>query len=521
MGEERLRHASDGRAAVTPKPTQYPVQRRFGLWGLWAGLLGGLLLLSPLAGLILAMVFWCTGAVWRRDELPVLPFCLGFQSLCVGSSFIYQQVVGRYPRGDALGLSSDLEQAVFLSAVGLLVVTIGVRTGIDAMSATLPRRKHSGLPEYDIGRLFWLVVAVYWINWAVEIRPIAILYDLSQVIYNILAFRMVLLCLLLVSILQQERGYRYGAAALILVCVPTVISPMSNFKEIPFLVMIVLAGQWRPWSESRAERRRSYHRMCQAAALVAVLFFTGVVWVGGMKTVWRSSLADGSVSGSPMEKVVAFGSTLVSTAPRVSMAAGVEQLTARVSAGLDYFSIVLERVPAIVPHANGSMTLRALRHIAQPRFLFPDKENLVSSSWLIREYVGIQAAGDESGTSVGLGYIPEFYIEYGVPGMFLALFLYGALIGGLYIGLCQVAPSQALFVSAAAVMFPQHFANYESEFAKLLGGVLQTFLVFAVLLFVSRGWFQRRFSSPATIGMPQRRRGIVTAPAHGARRRHA
>lgn len=504
---------------MTRKPITYPVQRRFGLWGLLVGLLGGVLLLSPLAGFVLATLFWCTGAVWRRDELPVLPFCMGVQSFGVGSSFIYQQVVGTYPSAAGTFLG-DLERAVFLSAVGLLVVTIGVRSGMDAMSAALPQRKYSGFPEYDIRRLFWLVVVAHSINWAVEIQPLAIAPDLSQVIYNILAFRMVLLCLLIVSILQQERGYSYGAVAFIIAFVPSVIFPTSKFKDVLFVLLIVLAGQWRPWSESRLERRRTYHGAFPAAALAAVLLIIGVLWGGGVKQAWRSSLATNYVNASPMEKVAAFGSTVVSTAPQVRVAAGVEQLAARASAGMDYFSIVLERVPAIVPHADGRLTLRALRHIAQPRFLFPDKDNLGSSSWLIRAYVGVNAAGDESGTSVALGYIPEFYIDYGVPGMFLALFLYGALIGCLYIGLRQFAPSQVWFVSAAAVMFPQTFASHESEFAKVLGGVVQTFVVFAALLFVG-GWIQRRFSSAAASGMPQRGRRVVAAPAHAAPRRHA
>jgi len=100
---------------------------------------------------------------------------------------------------------------------------------------------------------------------------------------------------------------------------------------------------------------------------------------------------------------------------------------------------------------------------------------------LVRRYAGLAVAGDEEGTSIGLGYIPEFYIDFGVPGMFFALFAYGLLLGLLFQAMTVFSPSYGLFVSATSVMFLLQFGAM-GEIAKQLGGFVQTFVIFGLLL---------------------------------------
>ena len=86
----------------------------------------------------------------------------------------------------------------------------------------------------------------------------------------------------------------------------------------------------------------------------------------------------------------------------------------------------------------------------------------------------------------------QFYIDFGIPGMFVPLFIYGLLIGLAYQAVLLVAPSHLFFSSTVTVLCLQHFSSYEGEIAKLLGGFAQTFLIFVVLLHVLGPWLHQR-----------------------------
>ena len=71
----------------------------------------------------------------------------------------------------------------------------------------------------------------------------------------------------------------------------------------------------------------------------------------------------------------------------------------------------------------------ALVHIVTPRFLNPDKPDLISDSELVRKYAGAAVAGSESNTSIAFGNAAESYVDYGLPWMFVPIVIFGFLIG--------------------------------------------------------------------------------------------
>ncbi len=66
-----------------------------------------------------------------------------------------------------------------------------------------------------------------------------------------------------------------------------------------------------------------------------------------------------------------------------------------------------------------------------PRFLFPDKP-VLDDSERTRTYTGMNVAGMEQGTSIGIGYIGESYVDFGPVKMFAPIFLLGLLYGLIY-----------------------------------------------------------------------------------------
>jgi hypothetical protein len=118
-----------------------------------------------------------------------------------------------------------------------------------------------------------------------------------------------------------------------------------------------------------------------------------------------------------------------------------------------------------------------------PRFLFPRKESLGSDSTLVRRFTGLQVAGEEQGTSIGLGYLIEFYVDFGIPGMLLGPFVFGLLVGIAIRTIALVAPSKPMYLGVIAAIMVQHFMSLDGNLAKIVGGLITAFCVQGALLF--------------------------------------
>jgi len=491
--------------STTRSSTEYPLQSVFIKWGSVAALLGGVCFVSPLAGLAFFVVFAVAGAVWRPGE-PALAYCLAFQWLFIVTGYFYFCVTGAYPED---GIVGDIDAAVLLCLAGLIALAAGMRSGIAVLAKTVdnsrPNSKDWQTP-YDIPRLFWLTIAFGAVNWFTEISPMLIWFDGAQIIYRLLQFRHLFFFLLLLTVIRRQHGFDYGAVAFLVYLVPALTSHMSAFSG-PFIVLFLAAvSEWRPWSRHGWERWRSNRAYRHAAVIAMLLVVMGLVWTGGVKGVWRPRVLSGEVSGSPLDKAFAFTATVAETAPNIRVGSAGHDLSKRMSSDVGYFADTLARVPVVVPHANGNLTWRAVNHVLKPRILFPDKENLGSDSWLVELYAGRAAAGWESNTSIALGYMAEFYIDYGIPGMFVALFTLGTLVGLLYRSAILFCPSYDLY---RAVVFglAAHFSTYGAELAKMTGGLLQTYIIFGGLLLVLGRPIHRFLLTPqASIAVPKRRR---------------
>ena len=470
---------------------QYPLQRLFFWYGLFGALTVALLLWSAVAGFSVLVVFLATSVVWNRDELPVLPYCIAYQWLFIVSGYFYQLAAGYYPGADATG---DVDSAVLMSCAGLLVIVVGIRLG------QLPFRRRYGADRekidlmatrYRIPRLFWIVLVVYTVNWFVDVSPMDIAFNVAQILYRILEFRDFFLLLLFLAIIKQRRGYRYGVAALAYTIIPKFSSMMSQFSGVLVLVLIVAAGLWRPWSQLKSERRRNLRLVTFGVLFGTMMFILAVVWNGAIKPVWRPANLNNEVVGTPMERVEAFTKVVTESVPSMDWGPAVESTVARLSSGTQYFSLVMLRVPDVVPYEQGALTGRAIEHILVPRFIYPEKVNLGTDSWLVEKYAG-RRVSEEAETSIGLGYMAQLYIDFGPYWMFAAIFVFGLLLGGIYGFYLLHAPSADFFMGMAAITFLQHFTSLEGELAKLLGGLVQSLIIYGIILYFFGGRMHRR-----------------------------
>jgi hypothetical protein len=461
---------------------QYPLQQLFFWYGLFSALTIGLLLWSAIAGFSALVVFLAAGIVWNRDELPVLPYCIAYQWLFIVAGYFYQLVAGYYPGADAAG---DVGSTVLLSCTGLLVIVIGIRLG------QLPFRRRFRADQkeldlmttrYRIPLLFWIVIVVYTVNWFIDVSPMDIAFNVAQIIYRILEFRAFFLLILFLAIIKQRKGYRYGVAALVYTIVPKFASMMSQFSGVLVLVLIVVAGLWRPWSQLKSERRRNLRLVTCGITFGVMMFLVSIVWNGAVKPVWRPANLNNEVDGTPVEKIEAFTKIVVDSVPAMDWEMALETTVARLSSGTQYFSLVLLRVPDVIPYEEGALTSRAIEHILVPRFIYPEKINLGTDSWLVEKYAG-RRVSDEEETSIGLGYMAQLYIDFGPYWMFAAIFVFGLLLGVIYGFYLLHSPSADFFMGMAAITFLQHFTSLEGELAKLLGGLVQSLIIYGIILY--------------------------------------
>jgi hypothetical protein len=482
LNQRRSRaHLTNAVKSIARENPVYPLQRRALIAGAIIGSVAGLMLWNALAGYALFVLAAIIGLLWRKEEPPVLVFCLCFQWLFIAVGYFYLLLTGAFPFQDfALG---DLEGATFLSLLGLLAIIFGARLGIRLLARKSQTVSSQTNPPtaYDIRLLFWAVVCLYITNWFFEIFPRELAFNQAQLISTILSVRDIFLCLLLLSVFAQRTGYRYAIAAAIFVTLPQSISQHSAFSWIFIFIGVALLREWRPWLKLPQVRRRNRLIVAAASGIGIVLLFLALVWQGGVKDNWRYMLRVETSLSSPVDKLGALAVIIQKTYSNLEWADAAESLATRLC-GTFYFSHTLLHVPRRVAHEDGALTQRAINHTLKPRFLFPDKPDLGSNSWLIWQYTGLPAAGEESETSIGLTYMAEFYVDYGRYLMFVALFGWGLLIGLIYGWILRRAPSLLMAGATVIVLFPQPFSSFEGEIAYLLGGLIQTTLVFVVLL---------------------------------------
>ena len=140
---------------------------------------------------------------------------------------------------------------------------------------------------------------------------------------------------------------------------------------------------------------------------------------------------------------------------------------------------MINNVPRSIPYANGERMLSAFGNLI-PRIIYPQKPDLGGDSWLIRKYANVNAAGDESGSSIGMGYPTELYIDFGV---------WGVVIGGILLGLifalgkklvAYLAPNPDLANMCLAITLYASFLSSDASLVKMVSSLVYSLVMFAV-----------------------------------------
>jgi hypothetical protein len=215
-------------------------------------------------------------------------------------------------------------------------------------------------------------------------------------------------------------------------------------------------------------------RWQMAVALAASLL--GLSLLQAVKPTLRTSIAEQHVTG-PLDSLQRLSSLLwdrVRTGELVDTQTDPGDTLVRFDQGW-IIARIMTHVPAEIPYANGQTIMDAITFSILPRFLFPDKLQGASQK-IFATYTGTDLAG---GTRMGLGIIGEFYANFGLWGGVAGSFVYGLVIGWVFLIFADRAQKNPLWWAAAStVLLPSVEPGFNLE--DILNHVVKA----AVVLFI-------------------------------------
>ncbi|PYR73742.1 MAG: hypothetical protein DMF87_24790, partial [Acidobacteria bacterium] len=247
--------------------------------------------------------------------------------------------------------------------------------------------------------------------------------------------------------------------------------------------------------------RRDVRHWAFAGVLALILAVSSIVWIS-VRGQLRQEIDDEVLSASRVER---FDRARTLTSGLASEGASdyADATTTLIDRlwAIKYPAMAIERVPALVPHTNGEMMRTALVHIITPRFLYPDKPDLVSDSELVRKYAGVKVAGLESNTSIAFGYVAESYVDYGLPWMFLPVIIFGLLVGVTFQMWLSVIQHRDLAIALNTVTYWLALYLFERSWAKMLGLTITLMVYLGGLVYLVDQWLLMRRAQMARSGL--------------------
>ncbi|MGQ0456055.1 MAG: hypothetical protein ACT4OU_03215 [Hyphomicrobium sp.] len=403
----------------------------------------------------------------RPGEPPVFMFAVSFQWLQVSTKLLNATYLG-VGMGDLAG-AQEIEQALVYSLAGLVALSLGFKLAVSRSKFDVGQAT-AQFAQMPVIQAFYLYVAGSVVaTFLLLLRNVT--PGLAQPLLAAAEIKWVVFFVFACAALRQHQHLWLLAAVVAFEIVIGLSGYFSEFKEVLFVGFVAALT---------VQRKYSGRAICVLALLAAVGISLAVVWTT-VKPAYREYLNEGTgrqiVDRDVDERLETLG-TIVASQDADTLARGAQALVDRLGY-IDYFSYAIRFVPTFEPHANGAMWGAALSHILMPRILFPDKEALPNDSLVTMRYTGVRVHGVN--TSVSIGYMGETYIDFGVPGMFVPIFLLGGVYGLMYANILRTGlPSVFAFPAAVVTLLGAY--SFETALPKIVGSIIMTFIVMRLLL---------------------------------------
>ena len=444
-----------------------------------AGLAGWLISGDWLIGLC-SFVLALGWVVLQADEGPpvmALAFTLQWITVCIG--LYYVDLTGRPLQAT---LASDYRTMMLIGLGCLVALLAGLWAGQWLISRLKPLEGVRPLYALTFKSLVLCYVVGTFFTGAVQTLAWSF-PTITQAIIAITFLRLGLLYLVLRRLVAADR-WLVMAGVLVFEVGLGVTGFHAGFRE-P-LIMAVLAFL------ERFDRRNVRHWASLGVIFVA-MGFLGVAWMSVRVDYRERYLADEAFSqnrGARLDNLTA-ATRHWATQDQGELYSNIDSFIDRLWA-IYYPALAVSRVPDVIPHTDGQLMLNTLQFVFEPRIFFPDKPEVGSDSDLVRKYSGVYVAGEESSTDIAFGYAAESYIDFGVPLMFIPVFIWGTFMGACYGCIFKYYRHRDIAVSIATVICWLSLYLFERSWAKTigLGGTLMIY-VGGLSFLLDRLWYEK------------------------------
>jgi hypothetical protein len=248
------------------------------------------------------------------------------------------------------------------------------------------------------------------------------------------------------------------------------ISFFADFKSFIFFILI----PYLSYNQVTTSKMRTL-------ALSSVgIFILAFIWTG-VKSDYRQFLNQGSRSQAVLVEKDVASRYLFDAVRDFDIAKQNNTMKALIDriSYIDYFSACMAYVPIFLPHENGKILKQSVFHILMPRIFFPNKGAIDDSDHL-NKYTGLYFANASKGVSFSLGYVGDFYIDFGLPAMLIPIFLFGILIGFILLNIYKTSASPfwgaALLTASFNVLY-----KLENSQIKFIGNLIWFWIVFYLI----------------------------------------
>ena len=442
----------------------------------WCGALAsvGLLTSNPfLSALGVAVLPPIVVLLWRPDHPPVLLFAVLLQWLQV-----FVPIIQANAAGEVLGTTQklpELQTAALLGIVTVFTLALGMRLGSGTTGRVDTAHSMIGGDTPRWGRL----LASYVLTLLVSVTAwdiIALAPGAMQVVLTVARLRWVVLFIVFLyapsdrsistlakTLFAFEIVYGFGGF-------------FSGFKGVVYLAALA----------ALTPRRVRLRFLTPATVALGIVLMVLILFWQTIKADYRGYLNQGTgqqeILVSPSERA-SFLLEYIDTLGFDSWIRGFDSMVDRIGY-LEYFARSIQMVPARIPHQEGRLWGEIVPHVLMPRLLFPEKRAIHDSD-RTNEFTGVRVADASEGTSIGIGYAAESYIDFGPIFMFIPVFLLGMFFGYGFRWLVAQSRVEALGFSFGVAFVMAVATLFESSSIKIIGGGLLLLLVFGAFLRVA------------------------------------
>jgi hypothetical protein len=377
--------------------------------------------------------------------------------------------------------NGNVELAIELSLLGVLAIAFGMRIGVGAQRLELATLAQNMANKYDTRRWFYLYGAAWAI--ATTAQSVALIAPgWSQPLLALAQLKWAFFYILAYATFVRNRSTRvYWMLAFALEFMLSLGNYFSDFRTVFVFSLFALVA-----AGVKLTPRRFIGMSVLGATVVALM----ILWTA-IKPEYRT-IARGSDLGQVVKldyvgRLVTL-EELVLSVDRTKLASSVDGLLQRIAA-VDLFGVVLETVPRLVPYQEGAIWADAVARPFLPRVIFPSKL-VIDESEQTNKYTLLNVAGLDRGTSIGIGYMAESYIDFGEFGMMLPIFGSGIVLGWTFRWMSNYRSSRGLLGTALGMVTCVSGASLETSIAKHIGFLIVTGLAsWLIMQFVAPRWF--------------------------------